>query len=141
MLKQLKNIWQIAWNHDIRVMRVAIAAGSILWAVFLFNDGHTFDRPVYHVMASFASEETWATLFLVHGLMLLAQSARPDDFPTWYKLCVNTFGCVLWTATHASMMIYPYPAAITPGLVMTFMSWWLMVRTETRYTRRKTDKL
>lgn len=142
MLKQLKNVWHIAWAHDVRVMRVVIAAGSLLWAAFLFAEGNTFDLPVYQVMASFASEDVWGTLFLVHGILLLGTASRPDDFPCWFKLCLNSFGCAMWTAVHAAIMIHPYPAANAPGLVMTFLTWWLLVRTPSTSTkRRKTDKL
>jgi len=142
MLEQLKNIVSTIWQMDLRISRFSIAAGSLLWFLFLFAEGNTFDRQVYHIMAEFADEEVWASMVAVHGLLLMASAFRPNDFPAWFKACINSFGCALWTATHASMMIYPYPAAIAPGLVLTFLSWWVLVKTPlTSKTRRITDRL
>ena len=131
--------WSGLWTHSTAPLQVALAFGGLLWAAFLFWEGNTFARPVYHLMGTFFIEEVWGTLYLVHAVLLFMQLCRPTEFPCWFKVVIAAFGCALWTGTHLAMLVYPLPAAIAPGIVLSFASWWVLVRTESWRPRRSTD--
>lgn len=135
----ISRIWHGLWNHSTVPLQSALAFGSLLWAVFLFWEGDTFERPVYQLMGSFFNEEIWGTLYLTHAVLLLMQLCKPTEFPCWFKVVIASFGCALWTTTHITMFVFPLPASITPGIVLSVASWWVLVRTETWRPRRSTD--
>lgn len=118
------------WNADTRPSLMALCLGSLGWAVLLGWGGDTFNREVYKAMAAWFPEEVWTTLFGLHGIFLLYRLVAENKMSVWLLMTFNIAGCVLWTASHLLMsLLYPLPAAIAPGYVLSVVAWWVLLRT------------
>lgn len=136
-------------NGDMRVARLMLAVGALLWALFLVwpyaLDSQLFPtsaqvlagrgRLTYSVMAQIMPEWMWAFGFGMHGLFMLIS--------VFYK--VNPIACVLdafngaafWTAATVSCYLahfccfssYHPPAAMGMDVAAVIASWWWFVRT------------
>jgi hypothetical protein len=125
------------WQSDLEATRFALAAGSIMWAVFLFWPGPLFtpERATYRIMAEMAHELVWASAFLVQGVVM-TYSLLWGYRSRCYFLLDALLGCFLWTASTAACFLahfhsihtYQPPAAMSYELIGSLASWWCLVR-------------
>lgn len=127
----------IMWNSDLEATRLSLAIGSFLWSVLLFWPGELFSpaRTTYALMAMIASEEVWASLFLLQGTVMLYSLLW--GYKSRLSFVADAFlGCVLWTVSTAACFIAHYqslatyqpPAAMSFEVVGALASWWCLVR-------------
>ena len=119
----------ILFKSDLEATRLMLSWGALFWALMLFWPGNTFDRPTYTIMGHYAPEWTWASLFLVQGLVMMY------SLLCGYKSRVTlvadaVLGCLLWTVSCMCMLasVYPPPAAISAEICASVASWWILVR-------------
>lgn len=134
---------RILWQSDMEMTRLALAAGAILWAAFLWWPGELFgpSRKTYEIMAEIASENLWAAAFAVQGVVMLYGLLCACRSKILFHVDA-VFGCVLWTAATAACFLahftswstYQPPAAMAYELVGAVLSWWCLVR----YTKDNT---
>lgn len=117
------------FDSDLIATRLSLALAELLWAVMLLWPGNTFDRPTYFWMSQFASELTWALVFLGTGLyqcyIVAAQKVRSREAGVF--ACFNAF---IWLFTVGCMLasVYPPPAAIGGEISLAVAAFWIAVR-------------
>lgn len=117
------------FESDLIATRLSLAIAELLWAVMLLWPGNTFDRPTYFWMSQFASELTWALVFLGSGLyqgyVVAAQKVRSREAEVFAY-----FNAFLWLFTVGCMLVsvYPPPAAIGGEISLAVAAFWIAMR-------------
>jgi hypothetical protein len=123
-------VW-IVLRSDTTSLRFLLAIASLLWSIFLFMPGDTFERPVYRIMARVGSEELWATFWLLHavGVLWRVFATRKRVFVAYL---LNSLGLVMYAGVAVAIYATrtePFPAAIAPDLTLALIALWVMART------------
>lgn len=128
-----KQFWRgmsrAAFDSDFVAIRITLAIAELSWAVMLFWPGDTFARPTYTFMASIASEEAWAAMFLVSAFCQIS-IALTNACNTPFARAFGIWNAVLWIITVGTMLasVYPPPAAIGGEFALMLSSIWIGVR-------------
>ena len=127
----------ILWRSDLEATRLALAVGSLLWALLLFYPGELFTetRTTYRLMAQIALENVWGMAFLLQGVVMFYSLLWGTKSHLTY-MADALLGCVLWTSSTAACFISHYfyapiyqpPAAMSYEVVAAVASWWCLVR-------------
>lgn len=123
------NLKIILLHGDTILLRLILAVSSVLWGIMLYWPGETFERSTYTLMGEWFSENTWASIFLFHGIVSLYIILKSPKWPVGVLL-EGILGCFLWTSSCLMMLlsIYPPPAAISAEIVVAISSWWILAR-------------
>lgn len=136
--RYLVNRWKvITFGSDMLATRFSLAIGAILWAIFLFWPGNLFTpaRTTYHLMAEIMSENAWATLFLIQGIVAFV-TLFGEIRNRWTLVFDASLGCALWTSStiacflshYHGLSTYQPPAAMSYEVLGMVSSWWHLVR-------------
>lgn len=145
MFNKPRKIRHILVDSSLQATRVWLIFGSFIWCLLLAWPGTLFtpSRTTYHLMARVAPEEVWATLFFIQGVW--AYYTLRTGVRNKVTLAMDAFlGCVLWSSStilcflahwpvgypsfFETLIHYPPPAAMSGELIITFASWWHLVR-------------
>lgn len=131
---------RVVWGSDLNGVRFVLGLAELIWAITLLWPGDTFDRPTYTVMRHVMSENAWAFVFLMTGLMQWAILAADmcHDKPAILFAGWNTS---LWLYVVISMYlsVSPPPAAISGELALAFAAGWVFVRSGYKTTGRRSS--
>ena len=139
---------ELIYGSDLHATRFLLGVAELVWALALFWPGDTFGRPTYAVMAGVASEEVWATAFLLTSFIQFHILFHGS----YHSRCATVFAgwnAMLWIFCVLAMYmsVYPPPAAISGELAMAVGASWVFVRSGvpclsidlSEHYRRKTD--
>lgn len=133
MPETLTHIWKrgikLAYYSDLHCARFLLAISEIFWSIALFFPGDTFGRPTYDVMSRVLSENAWASVFGLMGiiqLFILFTANYHDKLSVWFAGVNQT----VWWFVVISMYIsvYPPPAAISGELALAIGASWVWIR-------------
>lgn len=85
----------VFWRIDTTAIRMLLAGGSVFFALGMFLPLHTFDRPLFRVMAYVATPHIWGWLFIIHALGVFWRIYDPRNRPGW-GFAINAYGLGLW---------------------------------------------
>lgn len=97
----------------------------------LWLPGDTFTRPVYRLMAQFATENVWAALWATHAILLLWRTFSCTK-RLYLGLAVNVLGVALFCGAAGAIfatLTYPVPAGISPDMTLALAAIWVFIRT------------
>lgn len=123
------NLDYILYRSPLVGTRFTLALAELIWAITLFWEGDTFQRPTYAGMANVMSEVTWGFVFLITALiqtyLLLAMK-----FHNRFSVIFAGYNAFLWTFVCISMYmsVYPPPSAISGELALAFAASWVFMR-------------
>lgn len=128
-------------------LRLLVSLCSLTWALSLFLPGQSFDEAPYTIMAAAASENIWATLFLIAGILGWVSVCKEID--NMSTLFIDSFVCILWT-TSITSVFYAYwispelnpffpPTHMASDFWIAMTAWWILLRELADEVERKND--
>lgn len=106
----LQRLKSILFRDPMRQTRLWLALSSLTWAFLLSGRDVVFSdkRTTYHVMRELMSEDMWALVFLVHGVLaiwtLLWGCKKPAVLTT-----EAIVGCLVWTSSTVACFAAHWP--------------------------------
>lgn len=127
--KFLDSISYALWDSELISSRIILAMGELFWAIMLFWNGDTFSRPTYSHMAEMMSENWWALVFLISGILQII-IVISNNLHSTYARYFAFWNMILWGYTVVSMLlsVYPPPAAIGGEIAIAISSAWIWIR-------------
>ncbi len=127
--KLLNSLTSAIWDSDLIGTRIILFMGELFWAIMLFWNGDTFDRPTYKHMAVIFTEELWGIIFLLSSITQLT-IVLLNDMHSRFARYFAGWNAVLWMYVVFSMIlsVYPPPAAIGGEVALTFGALWVWIR-------------
>ena len=109
--------------------RIVLSLSELTWAFLLMWPGRSFDRPTYSAMAHIMSEEAWAFVFLVTGIIQITIVLREDYYCPVARYFA-AWNAALWSTVVVGMLlsVSPPPAAISGEIVLAMASFWIWLR-------------
>ncbi len=126
----------LIYLSDLHATRFLLALAEICWSASLAWPGDTFGRPTYTMMSRLASEEAWAVVFGITGIIQFAL-LYTGRYHSRAAVAFAGWNSVLWCYVVAAMYlsVYPPPAAISGELALAWGAMWVFARSGRIYER------